>query len=189
MMTGDDNDLFKEAMEDVKPLKDLSNVVFLQHKPPCRDRRQEPDDAAENFLVTGYIDALPLDVPLSYKQDGIQQGVLDKLSEGRYAIEASLNLTRTPVETCRQHLFAFIRRMQSEQLRTLLIIHGKGRHDNSHANIVRSLVARWLTQFEQVQAYCAARPAHGGTGACYVVLKKSAAASSENRERFARRKC
>ncbi len=93
------------------------------------------------------------------------------------------------METCRQNLFVFIRRMQLEQLRTLLIIHGKGRHENSHANIVRSLVARWLTQFAQVQAYCAARPAHGGIGACYVVLKKSAAASSENRERFARRKC
>ncbi|WP_213989702.1 DNA endonuclease SmrA [Sodalis sp. dw_96] len=188
-MTCDDKDLFKEAMEDVKPLKDWSNVVFLQHKPPCNGRRPEVDEVEDNFLVTGYVDAIPIDIPLSYKQDGIQQGVLDKLSEGRYSIEASLNLTRMPVETCRQNLFAFIRRMQFEQRRTLLIIHGKGRHDNSHANIVRSLVARWLAQFEQVQAYCTARPAHGGIGACYVVLKKSAAASSENRERFARRKC
>jgi len=188
-MTCDDKDLFKEAMEDVKPLKDLSNVVFLQHKPSCRGRRPDVIDAEENFLATGYVDAIPLDIPLTYKQDGIQQGVLDKLREGRYSIEASLNLTRTPVEICRQNLFAFIRRMQQEHLRTLLIIHGKGRDNNSHANIVRSMVARWLTQFEQVQAYCTARPVHGGTGACYVVLKKSAAASNENRERFARRKC
>ncbi len=125
-MTCKDKDLFKEAMEDVKPLKDLSNVVYLQHKPLCNGRRPEVDDVEDNFLLTGYVDAIPLDTPLAYKQDGIQQGVLDKLRAGRYSIEASLNLTRTPVETCRRNLFAFIRRMQLEQLRTLLIIHGKG---------------------------------------------------------------
>ena len=186
-MTCNDKDLFKEAMEDVKPLKDLSNVVFLQHKSPRNTRRPPDADVEDNFLITGFVDMLPLDTPLAYKQDGIQQGVLDKLHGGKYRIEASLNLIRTPVEACRQQLFAFIRRMQHEQLRTLLIIHGKGRHHNSHANLVRSFVARWLAQFEQVQAYCTARPEHGGTGACYVVLRKSAAASSENRERYARR--
>ena len=39
-------------------------------------------------------------------------------------------------------------------LRNVLIIHGKGRDDKSHANIVRSYVARWLTEFDDVQAYC-----------------------------------
>jgi len=186
-MTCNDKDLFKEAMEDVKPLKDLSNVLFLQRKLSNPLARPLDVDAEDNFLISGYVDAIPLDTPLVYRRDGIQQGVVDKLRTGRYQIDASLNLTRMPVETCRQNLFAFIRCMQREQLRTLLIIHGKGRQDTSHANIVRSFVARWLTQFEQVQAYCAALPIHGGVGACYVALKKSAEASVENRERYARR--
>ncbi|TKI08066.1 DNA endonuclease SmrA [Martelella alba] len=186
-MTCDDKALFKEAMDDVKPLKDPTNVVFLQHKPPRPQNRPMDDDGEDNFLIAGFVDSLPLECPLVYKRDGIQQGVLDKLRSGGYRIEASLNLTRTPVEACRRQLFAFVARMQREQLRTLLIIHGKGRHDSSHANIIRSFLARWLTQFEAVQAYCAALPKHGGSGACYVVLKKSPIASNANRERFARR--
>ncbi|WP_410015153.1 DNA endonuclease SmrA [Sodalis sp. C49] len=184
-MTCNDEDLFKEAMDDVKPLKDPANVVFLRHKPPVARRR--PDDAVDNFLVTALHDVIPLDLPLSYKRDGIQQGVLDKLRGGRYPIEATLNLTRAPVETCRLNLFAFMLRLQRAGVRTVLIIHGKGRNHDSHANIVRSFVARWLAQFDQVQAFCSAQACHGGAGACYVALKKSDIARSENRERFARR--
>lgn len=77
--------------------------------------------------------------------------------------------------------------MTREDCRTLLIIDGRGRRDDSHANIVRSFVARWLRQFDLVQAYCRAAPAHGGCGACYVALRKSARAKSENRERHAKR--
>ncbi|WP_413738840.1 DNA endonuclease SmrA [Sodalis sp. RH21] len=186
-MTCDDDELFKEAMDDVKPLKNAANVVFLQQKSgraPCRPQENAVPD---NFLTTGFLEVIPLDTPLSYKQDGIQQGVLDKLRAGRYPVEASLNLTRAPVETCRQNLFEFMLIMQRQPIRTLLIIHGKGRHHDSHANIVRSFVARWLAQFTHVQAYCSAQPCHGGAGACYVTLKKSEIARSENRERFARR--
>jgi hypothetical protein len=43
-------------------------------------------------------------VTSEYKADGIQQGVLDKLRLGKYTLDASLNLLRQPVETCRQSL-------------------------------------------------------------------------------------
>ncbi len=35
-------------------------------------------------------------------------------------------------------LFAFIQQAQQDSLRNLIIIHGKGREEGSHANIVRS---------------------------------------------------
>ena len=87
----------------------------------------------------------------------------------------------------RQMLFSFILQAQQEGLRNVLVIHGKGRDDNSHANIVRSYVARWLTEFDDVQAYCAALPHHGGSGACYVALRKTAQAKQDNWERHAKR--
>ncbi|SQA83509.1 Probable DNA endonuclease SmrA [Citrobacter freundii] len=105
----------------------------------------------------------------------------------KYPQQASLNLIRQPVETCRQMLFSFILQAQQEGLRNVLVIHGKGRDDNSHANIIRSYVARWLTEFDDVQAYCAALPHHGGSGACYVALRKTAQAKQDNWERHAKR--
>ncbi len=84
-------------------------------------------------------------------------------------------------------VFSFIHQALADGLRNVLIIHGKGREDKSHANIVRSYVARWLTEFDDVQAYCTALPHHGGSGACYVALRKTAQAKQENWERHAKR--
>ena len=87
------------------------------------------------------------------------------------------------MEQCRQLLFRFVHQARQDGLRNLLIIHGKGRDDNAHANIIRSYLARWLTEFDDVQAFCVAQPRHGGNGACYVSLRKSAEAKQGNWER------
>jgi DNA-nicking Smr family endonuclease len=79
------------------------------------------------------------------------------------------------------------RSFEREGLRNLIIVHGKGREAESHPNIVRSYLARWLTEFDAVQAFCPAQPHHGGSGACYVALRKSSEARLETRERHAKR--
>ena len=185
-MSPDDTSLFLDAMGDVEPLKNCANI----HWQPTRNQRAPAridTQQLDNFLSTGFVDIVPLSVALEFRREGLQQGVIDKLRTGKYPQQASLNLVRQPVETCRQLLFSFIVQAQQDGLRNVLIIHGKGRDDSSHANIVRSYVARWLTEFDDVQAWCSALPQHGGSGACYVALRKTAQAKQENWERHAKR--
>jgi len=182
----DEKSLFLDAMEDVKPLKNADATPWL--KPQPRRPAQRIDTLQlDNPLTTGFLEIVPLKTPLEFRREGLQQGVLDKLRLGKYTQQASLNLLRQPVEQCRQTLFAFIHQAKRDGLRNLLIIHGKGREDNSHANIIRSYLARWLTELDDVQAFCTALAHHGGSGACYVALKKSAEAKQENWERHAKR--
>ncbi|MGY6029614.1 DNA endonuclease SmrA [Phytobacter sp. AG2a] len=185
-MNPDDKSLFLDAMEDVQPLKRCADV----HWQPGRKTRaptQIDTLQLDNFLTTGFLEILPLGSPLAFKRDGVQQGVIDKLRSGKYRQQASLSLLRQPVEQCRQLLFSFMHQAHAEGLRNLLIIHGKGRDDNSHANIIRSYLARWLPEFDDVQAFCVAQAHQGGSGACYVVLRKSEQAKQENWERHAKR--
>ncbi|ALB66683.1 DNA endonuclease SmrA [Cronobacter dublinensis] len=185
-MNPDEKSLFLDAMEDVKPLKNADATPWL--KPQPRRPAQRIDTLQlDNPLTTGFLEIVPLKTPLEFRREGLQQGVLDKLRLGKYTQQASLNLLRQPVEQCRQTLFAFIHQAKRDGLRNLLIIHGKGREDNSHANIIRSYLARWLTELDDVQAFCTALAHHGGSGACYVALKKSAEAKQENWERHAKR--
>ncbi len=189
MMSLEDDDLFKNAMEDVTPLKNCADIHWLK-APVTKFSRQSEDEAQlDNPLTRGFLTVIPRAVPLEYKVAGIQQGVLDKLRLGKYPLDASLNLLRQPIETCRQSLWCFMREAQQNNFRNLLIIHGKGREDDAHPNIVRSYLARWLPQFEEVQVFCHAQLHHGGSGACYVGLRKSEQARRENRERHARRQC
>ena len=186
-MNLDDEDLFRNAMGDVTPLKDCANTQWLRAPSPKEPRPTLREDEEENFLTRGFLDIIPLNTPLEYKTDGLQQGVVDKLRLGKYPLDASLNLLRQPVETCRQSLFSFMLQARKQGLRNLLIIHGKGRDDQSHANIVRSYVSRWLQEFAEVQSFCVAQPQHGGAGALYVGLRKTDQARLDNRERHAKR--
>lgn len=118
----------------------------------------------DNFLTTGFRHhPTKSAASWSFGGKGLQHGVLDKLRSGKYPQQASLNLLRQPVEECRKMVFSFIQQALADGLRNVLIIHGKGRDDKSHANIVRSYVAL-LTEFDDVQAYCTALPHHGGSG-------------------------
>ncbi|MBS0847442.1 DNA endonuclease SmrA [Citrobacter sp. JGM124] len=181
-----DKSLFLEAMGDVTPLKNGENQQWLKsQKTPVR---QPPDlTQIDNFLTTDFLEIVPLNTPLEFKREGVQQGVLNKLRLGKYPQQASLNLLRQPVEQCRQMLFNYIITARQEGFRNILIIHGKGREDKSHPNIVRSFLARWLVEFEDIQAFCCALPHHGGSGACYVALKKSPEAKQETWEQHAKR--
>ncbi|QKJ87213.1 DNA endonuclease SmrA [Paramixta manurensis] len=186
-MSFDDKSLFRDAMEDVTPLKNCANTHWLKPTPTKMPRSRPAEEAAENFLIRGFLEVIPLATPLEYKAEGIQQGVLDKLRQGKYSLDASLNLLRQPVESCRQALFAFMLQARKENFRNLLIIHGKGRSDEAHANIVRSYLDRWLRQFDDVQTFCVAQPQHGGSGALYVGMRKTEQARLDNRERHAKR--
>lgn len=186
-MKPDDNELFRTAMGDVTPLKEQASTRWLKSPATRVVRRPDQDEAQENFLTRGALDIVPVLQPLEYRADGLQNGVAERLRRGQYRPDASLNLLRQQVETCRQAVFNFLMQARREGLRNLLIIHGKGRHDEAHANIVRSYLARWLRQFDFVRAFCAAQPQHGGSGALYVGLSKNEEARLDNRERHARR--
>lgn len=187
MMEPRDKSLFLEAMSDVTPLKNCETQHWL--KPQKMPGQHKPDLAQlDNFLTTDFLEIVSLNTPLEFKREGVQQGVLNKLRLGKYPQQASLNLLRQPVEQCRQMLFSYLQQARKEGLRNILIIHGKGREDKSHPNIVRSFLARWLVEFDDVHAFCCAQPHHGGSGACYVALKKSPEARQETWEQHAKRR-
>lgn len=150
-------------MADVVPLASGRQTLYLkpQEAVDKSARREAQRLMQENFLSTDFLEVI-LRTAAGVQREGIQQGVLDKLRNGRYPPQASLNLLRQSVEASRQALFRFIVQAEAQNLRSLLIVHGRGRQNESHPNIVRSYVAKWLAQFEQVQAFCRALPRDGG---------------------------
>lgn len=73
-MNLDDKALFLDAMEDVQPLKRRTDV----HWQPTRNLKapQRIDTLQlDNFLTTGFLDILPLNEPLEFRREGLQQGL------------------------------------------------------------------------------------------------------------------
>jgi DNA-nicking Smr family endonuclease len=118
----------------------------------------------------------------------VQNGVFRKLKQGRYEAEARLDLHRMTAAIARKEIFEFVEESSHLGLRSVLVIHGKGesKAEKERSSILKGCVDHWLRQLDIVQAFHSAQPRHGGTGAAYVLLRKSEEKKRENREKFAK---
>ncbi|WP_022945277.1 DNA endonuclease SmrA [Pseudoalteromonas ruthenica] len=189
-----DSDLFAELMEDVTPLKQNDKVSYFephttptlaqQHKRLAAQLDAELDD---NILSTEYIDLIdPLDF-IAYKKDGVQDGVYKNLRLGKYGVDATLDLHGQSLLQARQALYETVSDCHQRNIRVLLVRHGTGERNRSQKGLLKSYVNHWLKQLSCVLACHSALKPHGGLGATYVLLKKSADKKLENRERHAKR--
>ena len=137
-----------------------------------------------NFLTLSDIELLDPWYPLEFRRAGVQLGVFRKLKQGKYEMEARLDLHRLTVEQARQELFAFIREALNYELRNVMVVPGRGTHSQAPEAILKSHVNKWLPEFDEVQAFCSAQPMHGGTGAVYVMLRKGEREKQKNREQL-----
>jgi len=192
-MNDDEEFLFQQEMAGVKPLKTESRVQRRRESGSEESLRQRraaavAEEGDKNPLSDEGIEPLDPWYILDFKRPGVQNGVFRKLKQGRYESEARLNLHRMGVQRARRELFEFVQQAQSLGLRTVLVIHGKGENsgarEREQASIIKGCVDKWLRELEAVQAFHSARSQHGGTGAVYVLLRKSEPAKQANRERF-----
>jgi DNA-nicking Smr family endonuclease len=192
-MSADDDSLFRQEMTGVTPLKrePRVNTRAASGRDTSLARRRaaavsEPQADRNNLSDTGIT---PLDAwyTLEFKRPGVQNGVFRKLKQGRYEPQARLDLHRMSVERARREIFEFVEESYSLGLRSLLVIHGKGQSsaaERERSSILKGGVDRWLRELDHVQAFHSAQPQHGGTGAAYVLLRKSDDAKRETREQF-----
>lgn len=186
-----DDDLFSREMSGVKPLKREPRAVIRRSSAVADTEAQRAaalglGSKRDNALVDEGIEPLDAWYVLEFKRSGIQHGVYRKLRMGRYEVEARLDLHRMTVKQARDEVADFIAESLRLGLRTLLILHGKGERkpDRERTAVLKGYVNRWLQDIDAVQAFHSAQPVHGGTGAVYVMLRKSAEKKRENRERF-----
>lgn len=184
-----DKDQFRELLgEDVTPIKKEPRVVInksLSDSQTLAHRRE----VAQTSVVQ---QRDPLSAPvtmvdplaeLSFRRTGVQHGVFRNLRLGKYALDARLDLHKMTVEQARGEVYQFIQDCLEQDVRTALIMHGKGELREQPA-VLKSCVAHWLPQMDEVLAFHSAQKAHGGLGATYVLLRKSERKKQETRDKL-----
>ncbi|TDO13827.1 MULTISPECIES: DNA endonuclease SmrA [Halomonas] len=190
----DDED-FRALMADVRPLRRTTNRADPGRRCPepseaqlARRLSAAAEGEGRDFLSDDFVELIAPFDPLAFRRDGIQQAVVERLRHGGYPVQASLHLLRRPLTECRGLLPAFIREAYAHDLRSVLIVHGRGREIDSPPNVLRSYLAKWLAAFDEVQAFVSAGQSEGGLGATWVMLRKSPRARAANRERQQKRR-
>ncbi|OIQ25505.1 DNA endonuclease SmrA [uncultured Vibrio sp.] len=191
MPQDDDFSLFQEMMGDVKPIThDTAELKKERTLSAGQEARQQAamwltEDDPE-YLSIDYAPMLKPEDMVEYKQDGIQHGVYKKLRLGKYPIQAKLDLHKKSLKDAREEVIKFLKQCLRLDIRTVLIVHGKGAHSNPPA-LMKSHLASWVTQIKDVQCAHSAQQFHGGTGAMYLMLRKSDEKKADNRERHQKR--
>lgn len=199
-VTDDEARLFAHAMRDARPLQKSHSV----HRHPSLKTRHGASDEKtfRGLLNSPHPEAQRVEQqqpkkapPLRPEGRSALTGMDGKnalrFSRGKMEIEGTLDLHGRTREEAHRALRHFITARQAAGKRCVLVITGKGRtarpddlHDHGHrftmperSGILHRLVPQWLSEPElalHVVAFHPAQPKHGGDGALYVYLRRSA---------------
>jgi len=177
-LSEEDKSLFASAIEGAKPITRKDKVF---HRPSQISATQaikqnQQADLTDNSPFSTELDTssqVSAFESLQFQVPSLQDQTLIKLKKGRFATQWHLDLHGMIESEADQALKRFLAEAIAENQRYLIIVHGKGYNSDLTQPILKNLVNTRLRQVPQVLAFCSAQPKDGGTGAVYVLLKKT----------------
>jgi len=110
------------------------------------------------------------------KVTGLDPGILRKLRRGDYAVQGHLDLHGRTREEAKGEVERFLRDARRAGKRCVVVVHGRGLHSRDQLPVLKDALKTWLGQARfarHVLAFSTARPADGGAGALYVLLRRA----------------
>jgi DNA-nicking Smr family endonuclease len=171
---------FEEEMAGVAPLAPDPRGRLGAPEPQPRRARQSDDAEAYAQLAdlvegVGPFDISDSDEYIEGLAPGIDKRLLKKLRKGDYALQGHLDLHGMISEEARAEVERFIETALAEGKRCLLIVHGRGLNSKDNLPVLKERLKVWLTRGRigrRVLAFATARPADGGAGAVYILLRR-----------------
>ena len=173
-LKADDVALFQETIGAVKPLH-CSRVLLRRPNPlPVPSKRLARERGVLKEMLNGSYDPSEIETgdELLYCQSSISWPQFRKLRRGCFSIQAELDLHGMTAPLAHQALGSFLAQCLMLRYRCIRIVHGKGNGSFNKQPVLKQKLKHWLSQRHDVLAFCSARPADGGTGAVYVLLKR-----------------
>lgn len=174
----DGDALLAAAMHGVRPMdRDPARVPA-----PPPEPAPAPDDDAEAYaqlaeLVAGHgkFDTADTDEYLEGSAPGVDRRHVSALRRGEYAVQAHLDLHGLSKGDAKDAVERFLTASRKCGRRCVLVIHGRGHNSKDHIPVLKERLQVWLARgriAQSVLAFATARPADGGAGAVYVLLRR-----------------
>ena len=171
----EDIELFRTAVADVALSSPVDRVYFSPPKPSPYPVQTRLDD--EQVLVDSLSDhdlweaGFESGEELSFLRQSMPSTTLKKLRRGHWITQGELDLHGLVVAEAKIRLIEFLNFAFTQHYRCIRIIHGKGLGSVNREPVLKRKVAAWLSQRDEVLAFCQARSIDGGGGAVVVLLK------------------
>lgn len=171
-----DRQLFRDAMRAVKPLRPVDAPATAPPKPAPQARFTRLDQRAvlrESLLPPADESLLDTGDELLFRRPHVPEDVLSKLRRGHYAVDAEIDLHGLSGAQAKAALREFLTEALQRHMTCVRIIHGKGKRSGPRGPVLKNVVNRWLQHIDAVLAFASARSIDGGSGAVYVLLRRT----------------
>jgi DNA-nicking Smr family endonuclease len=174
-LSNDDIELFRRSVGPVEHIPQEQVIADTRKPRPVPEQTIKENSRVKQEMLSGAYEPSELEIgdELLFIRPGVQNQVLRKLRRGHFSVETELDLHGMTVDIAKQTLARFLATCTTHHFRCIRIIHGKGHGSKDKQPILKVKLNHWLQQRDEVLAFCSARPVDGGTGAVYVLLKRS----------------
>jgi DNA-nicking Smr family endonuclease len=107
----------------------------------------------------------------TFLRRGLGRDILVRLRRGHWVVQAVIDLHGMTTSEAHDALGDFLLDARNRGLRCVRVIHGKGLTSPNREPVLKGKVRRWLTQWDDVLAYCEASRHAGGSGAVIALLR------------------
>jgi len=176
-MPGEDDDLFRQAMRDVRRLEIKKHRVAPAAPQPLRVRPEVPGQPVSggdaNSLYPG---PARTSEPWVLRADGVSQERLRQLASGRMKVDTELDLHGMTRDEAYKALSGHLTQLTGQGGRVLCVVHGRGMHSKDGKPVLKEAVYQWLAEGPYAGRILAVVPAPGtGGGSCLVLLRRQRA--------------
>lgn len=172
--------LFRKEMETVVPIDRSRTVPVLPRRPDGRgqagDAPDRDEDAAPLWNLVRRGEGFVVNQTPEYMEGALYRAppdMTERLHRGDFSVQDYIDLHGLTVDEARTALDEFFVRSHARGVRTVLIVHGRGRSSPVQP-VLKSMVREWLTTGPRrawVIAFSSARLCDGGAGATYVLFR------------------
>ncbi len=169
----------REAFADVArlPPRNRASPTRSQPTPLPRSRIEDERDALEMSKYgaepspQSWDIGQELEAEQTFLRRGLGRDVLVKLRRGHWVVQSVTDLHGMTTDEAHDALADCLLDARNRGLRCVRVIHGKGLTSPNREPVLKGKVRRWLSQWDDVLAYCEAPRHAGGSGAVVVLLR------------------
>ena len=177
----EERNLFQKAVTDVTPLPDRQKIAVPESRSPLKPQSSEDPDLEaiqqlKRLVETG--SGFVLKHTAEYVEgagEWMPPEMFRRLHGGHFAIQAHVDLHGLNLAAAEAQFDRFMQRVITTGMRAILVVHGRGRSSPGPPVLKKNLF-RWLSSGRWkrwVIAFTSARACDGGTGATYVLLRRT----------------
>lgn len=177
--TPGDEAMFQAAVEGVRRLDEQRAMRIAPRLEVSREIVSEDAEVLARLsdLVAGQgrFELTETDEYVEGARVGMDPRLVTRLRRGEFAVQAHIDLHGMIQVDAKAALEQFIINAVRKGLRTVLVVHGRGRRSPGGMPVLKHVAAQWLSHGVTggyVLAFSTARPADGGAGAMYVLLRR-----------------